>query len=64
MKNNFFRWFVVFITLMMAMSSISFFALFIKPVVSYFETGVINVSIINCFFLSIKMGPFKCNEIY
>ena len=64
MKNNFFRWFVVFITLMMAMSSISFFALFINPVVSYFETGVVNVSVINYFFLSIKMGPFKCNEIY
>jgi hypothetical protein len=56
MKNNFFRWFVVFITLMMAMSSISFFALFIKPVVSYFETGVINVSIINCFFSEYKNG--------
>lgn len=56
MKNNFFRWFVVFITLMMAMSSISFFALFIKPVVSYFEKGVVNVSVINYFFSEYKNG--------
>lgn len=63
MKNNFYRWLTVFIVLMIIMSLSSFFALFIKPVIFYFETGGINVSVINAFFLSIKIGSFVSGVI-
>jgi glycerol-3-phosphate acyltransferase PlsY len=58
MKSDFYRWLTVFIVLMIIMSLSSFLALFIKPVVFYFETGSINISVINTLFLSIKIGSF------
>ena len=56
MKNDYYRWLTVFIVLMIIMSLSSFFALFIKPMLFYFETGDVNVSIVNILFLSIKIG--------
>lgn len=58
MKNNCYRWLTIFMVLMIIMSLSSFFALFIKPIIFYFETGDINVSVINILFLSIKIGSF------
>lgn len=60
MKNDFYRWLTV---LMIIMSLSSFLALFIKPIIFYFETGTINVSVINYLFLSIKIGSFVSGVI-
>ena len=58
MRNNFYRWLTVFMVLMIIMTLSSFFALFIKPIILYFETGSINASVIDTLFLSIKIGSF------
>lgn len=63
MKNNFYRWLTIFIVLMIIMSLSSFLALLIKPIIFYFETGGINVSVINILFLSIKIGSFVSGTI-
>ena len=63
MKGDDCRWLTVFIFLMLIMSLSSFFALFIKPVIYYFETGDINVSIIKILFLSMKIGSFVSGVI-
>ncbi len=63
MKNNCYRWLTIFMVLMIIMSLSSFFALFIKPIIFYFETGRINVSVINILFLSIKIGSFVSGVI-
>jgi|AKYZ01.1.fsa_nt_gi hypothetical protein len=63
MKNDFYRWFTVFSVLMIIMSLSSFFALLIKPVIFYLETGQANISVINTLFLSIKMGSFVSSVI-
>ena len=50
MKNDFYRWLTVFTVLMIIMSLSSFLALFIKPIIFYFETGTINFQLlIICF---------------
>lgn len=63
MKNDFYRWLIVFIFLMMLMSLVFFVVLFIRPIVFYFETGVMNVSVIENLFLSIKTGSFVSGVI-
>lgn len=63
MKNDFYRWLTVFTVLMIIMSLSSFLALFIKPIIFYFEAGTINVSVINYLFLSIKIGSFVSGVI-
>ena len=63
MKNNFYRWLAVFMVLMIIMSLSSFFALFIKPIIFYFDTGNINISVVNALFLSIKIGSFVSGTI-
>ena len=64
MKNNFFRWFVVFITLMMAMSSISFLHFLLSLLFPILKQELLMYPLLIIFFLSIKMGSFKRNEIY
>lgn len=56
MKNNFHRWLAVFSVLMIIMSLSTSFALLIKPIVVYFNTGNIDVSVIDIFSVSIKVG--------
>lgn len=63
MKNDFYRWLTVFIVMMIIMSLCSFFALFINPVIFYFQTGSINVSVTNTLLLSIKIGSFVSGVI-
>jgi hypothetical protein len=63
MKNNFYRWLAVFMVLMIIMSLSSLFALFIKPIIFYFETGDINISVVDILFLSIKIGSFVSGTI-
>ena len=63
MKNDFCRWLIVFIFLMVLMSLVFFVVLFIRPIIFYFETGVMNVSVIKNLFLSIKTGSFVSGVI-
>lgn len=58
MKNDLCRWFTVFMVLMIIMSFISFFAFLINPLILYFETGRLNIMIIDNFLLSIQIGSF------
>lgn len=56
MKSNFHRWLAVFSVLMIIMSLSTSFALLIKPIVAYFNTGNIDVSVIDILSVSIKVG--------